>query len=510
MKWTILESIIRSSPKQNLARIKTLIMEGDVYLEVNLYPVLPIFTGLNSLQLKRMTSIYVQIDTILRLCPGITELYMDSIDSNEHGARKLYLEHKKTPLPILKLRSLTLIGWTIMANTLLQVLGRCPNINELKLIQLHLPDITGSHSTPENTNIFNKIASNCSQLKSLQFSCSNLPSLNGEESFSRIMDAFPRLESWGTRIQDIQPWMFHHLGNCMVQTLTTLEIVGSSDSGIIIHGEGLHKFLCSAVNLLHLRADNVCFVEDHIFVLEDSLPNSRVNSGLHSKRAKRIWACRNLRTLRIGFQRTINLLSLMTLKSRSLFAYIVNVCPRLAEIHILHYALDFSLKGGFCLLSELKELERLEIYSSNLSEITLPLADIEWIRSDGGAIPWEQLTGVQKIKWWMASNQLKESADSRADTRRFKGTSGKVSKGSKCWLALGNDERLTYQIQKASCLDNVANVLDDLRRRQDRCWPLLEKLKIDRFGYGKPKMESVSELIRQIRPEIDNKSRPLE
>ncbi|KAF9355328.1 hypothetical protein BGX26_006697 [Mortierella sp. AD094] len=510
MKWALLESVIATLPVQKIRRIKTVIMEGDVNLENNLYPILAIFSGLKALRLENLNVYFVQLDTILHKCPHLTELHIDQLDPNDISERRLYFEQKKAPLPILKLRSLTLWRWRIKMNRLLQVLERCPHMKELKLIQLHFPRISDQHPIVANVNLFNEIAANCPQIQSLHFSSSNQP-LNGV-LFGRIMDAFPNLKSWSAGIGDTQPWMYSHLQSSMAHTLTSLEIYDSRNAEYSnTLAQGLHQFLCVATSLLHLRADGVVFTEDDIFVLDDVLPtrsstDEKPKSGTvtMSKHSKRIWACRNLRTLRLGFRRTENLISLVQLKCRSLFAYIANVCPRLSELWISHYSLDFSVKGGFCLLSGLKELERLDIYSTNISDDKFPKTDIEWIRTDGGEIPWEQLPGVQKIKWWMSLGQLRESAESRIDSRRFKGTTSHVPKGSKGRLALESDDRLIYQIQKASCLDNVANVMDDLRRSNDRCWPFLETLTIDRFASAKSKLQCLPALIRQLRPELEH------
>ncbi|KAF8976494.1 hypothetical protein BGZ46_008206, partial [Entomortierella lignicola] len=489
-------------------RIKTVIMEGDVNFEMNLYPTLAIFTGLNSLRLQNLDVYFVQLDTILHQCPNLTTLHIDQLDPNNIPVRRLYFEQKKRPLPILKLRSLNLWRWRIKMQRLLQVLERCPNLQELRIIQLHFPRRSDRHPIVENVGLFNEIATNCPRIRSLHFSSSNQP-LNGA-LFERIMSAFPNLESWSAGVGDTQPWMYSHLQNNLVHSLTSLEIYDSKNAEYTnTLGQGLHDFLCAASNLLHLRAEGVVFTEDDIFVLDDVLPTqnstyekAKLNVTSNGKGHSKIWACRNLRTLKIGFRRTENLVSLMPLKCRSLFAYLVNVCPRLSELWISHYGLNFSLKGGFCLLSGLKDLERLEIYSTNISDDKFPKSDIEWIRTDNGEVPWEQLPSVQKIKWWMSLNQLKDSAESRIDNRRFKGTTSQVPKGSKNRLGMEPEDLLIFQIQRASCLENVANVIDELRRSNDRCWPFLDKLIIDRFVTPQEKLQSVPAFIQQLRPEL--------
>ncbi|KAF9352693.1 hypothetical protein BGX26_009541, partial [Mortierella sp. AD094] len=62
------------------------------------------------------------------------------------------------------------------------------------------------------------------------------------------------------------------------------------------------------------------------------------------------------------------------------------------------------------------------------------------------------------------------------------------------------DEEI-HQIQKASCLENVVNKLDDLRKSDDRCWPFLETLQ---FTWPEPikKRNPLPSLVRQLQPEL--------
>ncbi|KAF9142024.1 hypothetical protein BG015_001066, partial [Linnemannia schmuckeri] len=105
------------------------------------------------------------------------------------------------------------------------------------------------------------------------------------------------------------------------------------------------------------------------------------------------WACRNLETLHLGFKAkegyTLNSHSnsgtgkhVVEEESRILFGFISRNCRHLRDLHIRKYSLDLSLEGGFCLLTQLRELERLVIWSQTKG-LRLRERDVDWIGYSG-------------------------------------------------------------------------------------------------------------------------------
>ncbi|KAG0085334.1 hypothetical protein BGZ92_009076 [Podila epicladia] len=161
--------------------------------------------------------------------------------------------------------------------------------------------------------------------------------------------------------------------------LTSLELVPNWEDGdkdglesLLDVGAMLHEFLCDAVSLRHLKARllkyNVRFLD--VFGATDILgahPKSPARGGGTRHRDTRLWACRDLETLHLGFHwkqggnREDFPLPLEERGSRILFGYLARVCPDLKDLNISGRGLDLRLEGGFCLLSELIRLEVLKI-----------------------------------------------------------------------------------------------------------------------------------------------------
>ncbi|KAF9355329.1 hypothetical protein BGX26_006698 [Mortierella sp. AD094] len=501
--WLMLGSILETLPKWKLMRIKTVTMSGEIDPDISLYPFIPIFCGLKTLRLERLTTDVVLLDTILRLCPNITDLFVSSEEPYGETTRKLEFEFEKIPLPALRLRSLTLWRWAIKMSTLQVLLKQCQYVQELKLIRLHFLPIPKVVSIEDYACLLHDVAASCPRVRSLHFSVGN--QFLDRPLFMEIMYAFPNLEAWGVEKQDANSWMYDYLQTHMLQTLTTLEIVHASHHQYSFHAEkGLHNFLCEAPNLLHLRAEGILISAKDIFVLADPLPSRKSigdsielrTVGSEDEPAKRIWACRNLRTLRIGFQGGSHAFTYTAVKSRALFAYIANVCPRLSELHLNHNYLSFSVKGGFCLLSGLDRLKYLSACSDKSTENgVFPTKDFEWFRSDGKRVPWAQMTGMQKIVWRKYLVTLKGGVSSVNEDRRYKPPRSLAARWSLNRATLSPDDQLIYDIQKASSLDNVAKVLDRLRRSDAPCWPLLETLHV--------KSTCWEETVRELRPGLE-------
>ncbi|KAF9165757.1 hypothetical protein BGX20_000472, partial [Mortierella sp. AD010] len=509
--WSTLETVLRSLHTNMRGRIKTVIMGGNINLEMNLFPLLPIFCQIRVLRLENLTVSKIQLDTILRLCPHLLELYISLEKQLHQSLRILYFEIPDKPLPTLKLKSLTFWRLSIDINDLEHVLTRCPDLQELRLIHMGRPQSLHLDPIPENTNIFSEMAVNCPRLRLLHYSSSSVPL--SRVIFERIFSALPNLKTWSSGINGIGPFMFSCLQE-HIRNLTTLEIFDPNGTGLA-NGMGIHQFLCTAPNLLHLRADGVRFMEEEISVLADLQILKRTGSDPENENVKKIWACRNLRTLRLEFGGYFHKSGVLA-TSRALFAYIVNVCPKLTELYIHHTHLALSRNGGFCLLSGLEELERLEILSyHNHRDAKFPERDMEWFRSDGkiapatplklneGVLQGIPMTKFQKV---MRGGRMTDGENpDRVDRQHRSPTS--LTKWPIGRAARSPDSRLISDIKKASSLENVTKVLEKLCQSDTPCWPLLESLKITAKINTPPpivlQMTQLKTLISELRPELE-------
>lgn len=178
--------------------------------------------------------------------------------------------------------------------------------------------------------------------------------------------------------------------------LTSLELVPNWEGGVDKDGleslpdvgAMLHEFLCDAASLKHLKARllkyNVFFLD--VFGAADIL-GARADGAKH--RDTRLWACRDLETLHLGFQWKREgylahvALPLEECGSRILFGYLARVCPDLQNLNISGEGLDLRLEGGFCFLSDLMRLEVLKIECSvqhvDLKRCRPQRADLDWM-----------------------------------------------------------------------------------------------------------------------------------
>ncbi|KAG0014381.1 hypothetical protein BGZ81_000490, partial [Podila clonocystis] len=190
--------------------------------------------------------------------------------------------------------------------------------------------------------------------------------------------------------------------------LTSLELVPNWDvdsgSNLPDVSSMLHEFLCDAASLKHLKARLLKYIVRYldVFGATDILghPKSTSQAGSAKPRDTRLWACRDLETLHLGFQwRDDGHLAqfswpLEESGSRILFGYLARVCPDLQDLDISGEGLDLRLAGGFCLLSELMRLEVLKIESS-VRSVDLKRrpqsADLDWMAVE--PVPRQALKG---------------------------------------------------------------------------------------------------------------------
>ncbi|KAF9562843.1 hypothetical protein EC968_005072 [Mortierella alpina] len=261
----------------------------------------------------------------------------------------------------LRLRSLGLHAMVVEEAALFSILASCPNLRELRLTalkhsriirptanlgQVHLVTFTGA--------FFRRLAAVCPRINCLDIT--TMYSLHSygfqgltKEALEEALALFPCLAETTLVGDDACPKIFETLDSYLRNTLTTLEITGAARTNV---GNYLHAYLCDSPHLLHLKAPyvdvpNSCFDLEGIlrggrYIYQRKLAGShdveivvvtgaRASTYGRSKKRK-IWACRNLRTLDLRCHRDDD--ADAEENSRMIFSYLSKVCPQLEHLTI--------------------------------------------------------------------------------------------------------------------------------------------------------------------------------
>ncbi|KAG0293836.1 hypothetical protein BGZ96_002220 [Linnemannia gamsii] len=181
----------------------------------------------------------------------------------------------------------------------------------------------------------------------------------------------------------------------MPNRVTTLEVRRDNINTAV----GLQDFLCNSPHLLHLIAPNTELSIHHLDI-HQRLPIQwiRVDDNNDSNGRRRpvsqIWACRNLRTLRLAFHSYGSGRIEVPMISRLIFGYISEVCPHVQDLEInepevsslesrtYKPTLCMRLEGGMCLLAHLRQLRRLRVGSFD-AELECTPTDVDWMVPSG-------------------------------------------------------------------------------------------------------------------------------
>ncbi|KAG0005005.1 hypothetical protein BGZ79_007317 [Entomortierella chlamydospora] len=155
-----------------------------------------------------------------------------------------------------------------------------------------------------------------------------------------------------------------------------------------------------------------------------------------------------------------------------IFAYLVKCCPRLRDVCLWQSNLRLDLYSGFCLMSELKGLEKLVIATSRGD--TVKLKDLEWLSSSAPSLP---------SRWGKRARSCELSGGDLGFLKRQE----QVDRES--WeraVERWDPKKITHKevreaIYSASCVANVTDVVQEIQDRRNAgvyCWPHLETLRI--------------------------------
>lgn len=182
------------------------------------------------------------------------------------------------------------------------------------------------------------------------------------------LELFPYLSSVGIdgRERSVIP-MLNRLIHSVDNMITTLEVhVGTKNrhnwSLMPSHTRDklFYRFLSSSPQLVHFKAAKV-----HLSGY--ALWNDGDEEQEEDKEDSEVWACRDLKTLSISLDNTLMMCHRrregFLMESRHVFGYLSRVCPKLKDLSIELRCPVFSLESGLCLLTRLRDLQRLKVCS---------------------------------------------------------------------------------------------------------------------------------------------------
>ncbi|KAF9105202.1 hypothetical protein BGX29_000477 [Mortierella sp. GBA35] len=411
-------------------RVKKFVLKGAYEFHARLEAFLDVLPKLTVLVLDGLIKGPLRIDILLGSCPSLQTLSIEYALSdhvlwgpprfiNDEQRQQLecsvaaHIERPLDPPPPSGhgLQKLVLRHVTSSQAVLQTMLQALPSLSSLEVRFLQIPN---SHLS--NPGIFDRfvfyqsLSGSCPKLQSLHLSffrrqltvedavtmCEALPTLTGLSFPCQDLESYRRSSAHQQAVGAIMGSTLPTTGilEFYVNHLTSLELIAyrySQEDSLI---SNLHAFLTEATHLRHLVAPRVFYWTEFLEMLEIkdntfTTTNSRLAStaggeNWASSRTKTWgWACRRLETLHLGFKPKDGTnygysAGTAAEKSRVMFGFIARFCPELKDLRIRKIALDMSLEGGFCLLTQLKQLERLTVWSQTRL-LSLAESDLDWI-----------------------------------------------------------------------------------------------------------------------------------
>ncbi|KAF9902089.1 hypothetical protein EC991_005295 [Linnemannia zychae] len=364
--------------------LKSLTVSGPVNIQSRIAPLLPYMTSLTTLHLESVNSTSYTIALLLDNCPRLMVLDIHSRLSLR--PRRLHvLEAGKLQGPY-KLEKLSLSMIYITQDSIETTVAGCPALKSLSLIDLidpplPIPDTDTITTRIDKRRLITTIGESCPNLR--HFHCS----ANQEQrAMVSPLALFANLSSLGLPAQAMCPELLTIIQG-YTNVLTSLTIEGVSDN-ITELSASLHEYLCTAAarHLKQLDAPHV-LLDDRLLNLKVTIPPTTpslaaatITPPTSVTTPDKIWACRDLISLYISFDTQEDAARNLAESSRIIFGYLSQVCPRLQHLKISRDAIDCSLDGGLCLLSELEDLRTLEIKTTTLA--TLNLWDFGWMDNE--------------------------------------------------------------------------------------------------------------------------------
>ncbi|KAG0248297.1 hypothetical protein BG011_000229, partial [Mortierella polycephala] len=477
-----LEKSFRAMTVPQRQQLKTVIVKHGLHDGEKFWKLFEPLHHLTHLQIHGEALPSLPLDLVFAQFPKLESLRFDRGASEIKSPSTVSLiQNSSEPWRIPKtcLRSLHILHSTIDLASLSGLFTSSPNLMDLQLLGIRRTIKPGEvRAEPFNgQEFFFALSRTCPRIRSLAFSESN--AALEDRHWEAIVQHFPNLVSW-TILTD--PWrqrnyagLFSSRDNnyTLLNHLTTLEI--QSPQGHVFPTRVLINYLYNAPHLIHLKARS-CIMWDSDF----DTTVAPLEGSIYSHAG--VWACRGLQTLHIsvyggrpeGFSSTTDSFE----ESRMVFAYIAKVFPQLRDLCLWKTKLRLELAGGLCLLSGLKDLERLVIQSTH-SGIS-PDQDLKWMARVRKPRKLSKLRQLWK-------QHMYSKLTGRQKTSRTAVTLNDPEKSAQQFPSSNAETRqLMDEIEQARCPEGLTKVLSGLEERlvstvksqvlQYACWPRLERL----------------------------------
>ncbi|KAG0081755.1 hypothetical protein BGZ90_005117 [Linnemannia elongata] len=315
----------------------------------------------------------------------------------------------------------------------------------------------------------------------LSFASSN----PADSGFSESLRVCPALSECTIQFSDLPLGVMTALQN-RCDHVTTLELAYNSRFEYPAQSV-LHRYLCQAPHLRHLHAPNIVLpvaeLDIHGLLTTPStepaaIPTPGADNAPSTAGAAAVWACRRLTSLQVAFSWGSRESSSVLVQSRVIFGYISRVCPELRELAIFRPESReddvnearlswLDLKGGFCLLSRLVNLERLQI-GSGLKDIGCERIDLDWMVRSGYVDARRYARSLEISSWHdelLQERELMDVVESTAWSRKSRED--------------GLELRCLGRLQDVATRLEDLNAVDAAGTEGTRCWPLLSRLSVD-------------------------------
>ncbi|KFH70780.1 hypothetical protein MVEG_03628 [Podila verticillata NRRL 6337] len=421
----------------------------------------------------------------------------------------------------LKLKRLSLNRVSLTATVLDALLSQCPDLVEFRMqhctVAVSSSEARQGHQECLQNNdsftrsmVLNLLQKYCPQLNSIHFSL--LDSRPTEQDQIHMFQQLRTVQSWSIAHSDLLPSTFESL-RLYASALISLELCCSCNS---LAPETLHRYLCQAPRLQQLSIDNMVFPVEYL-----DLEYPSAQEAMQSNR-NQVWACRNLRSLQIKFGSMTGNDTRTPKRSRHLFAYIAQVCPRLQQLHITRSLMNVQKEGGLCYLSGIESLERLTLQTTHFQ--TKHISDFGWIKAGASSSlgsplslsPFSTISSETSFTT-VSSPSINGNAilrltsrisRARKQTRNvFGGLLSRVTSmrsRSSSPDPLLEDRAIVKKIIQYASEENIKATMDKLAKRNgvDPVWPRLEYLVLDAVKYSGVSPESMAAIVAEARPGV--------
>lgn len=434
-----------------------------------------------------------EVEPLFRDCLGLKVVHLESTDFLDLTGEWVSTAEQAIegihPSTQLQLQTLVLGNARVQQAGFERFLTMTPRLRRLKCISMQssplgrwgYPD--RSRVTYDEDHLYQHVVTLPYRLESFHLSFADRFPVDSE--FSRSLQVCPALSEWTVHACDLPLRVMRALQD-RPNHVTTLELVYDSRSECPAQSV-LHQYLCQAPHLLHLHAPNIILpvAELDINGLLTTLstePAATTTPGTDTtpspSGAAAVWACRRLTSLQMAFSWGSRESSSVLVESRVIFGYISRVCPELKELAIFRpesseHDVDearsswLDLRGGFCLLSRLEHLERLQI-GSGLKTVGCERIDLDWMVRSGYVGARRYARALEMSSW---DDELLQERE-LMDVDEFTAGGRKIREDGLELRCLGRLQDVATRLEELDAVDVVG-------AEGFMCCPLLSRLSID-------------------------------